>query len=341
MPWGLAILLLSGLGLGWALLTLYTALLLSRPPRRGYAWAVSRNLPGDPAEIAAPGAPRGLPFTEWTAASRGRALPVWDCRGLNPSGPAILIAHGWGDSRVVMLARAAALAPLASRIVLFDLPAHGDAPPGGFTLGLREHEDIAAVAEAMDAPARSTAHDSADARPPLVLYGYSLGAGCAILAATELARRGRPPAAVIAEAPYRVPPVPARNVMRLRGLPHRSNLRPALALLGLRFGAGLSWALTRGAGGFDRALHAARLPAGVPLLVVHGQLDPVCPPADGRAIAAAAPSARYAEIPAGAHTNLWTDPALAPRTLAAVAEFLAGLTPAAAPTPEPAATHAD
>ncbi len=341
---GLLILLALGLVLAWASMVLYTAWVLSHPARRTYGFAVARNLPGDPSELLVGDPPtRALRFTSWTFRSRNRDLPVWDVPGLSPSGPTIILTHGWGDSRVMMLSRVAGLAPLASRLILWDLPAHGDAPPGGFTLCAREHEDLLALIDtlttnrATGSPGALTGQP-APTTPSILLYGASLGAGLSITVATALAARPRPAftnpiAAVIAEAPYRIPPVPARNVLRVRGMPYRLTLRPAMALLGLAFGRGLSWALSPTAGGFDVALHSARLPAGIPLLVLHGDVDPVCPIEDGRAIAAAAPISQLAIIEGAAHNNLWTEPTFAAQCHAAVQSLLA-LSPEAPATPK-------
>lgn len=324
MPWGLLILLTAGLLLAWLLLVLLTYWLLSHPPRRSYAFAVARNLPGDPSEITVTGddgsVHRGLPFTQWSFRSRGIDLPVWDVTACNPSGPVIVLTHGWGDSRVVMLPRLAGLAPLASRIILWDLPAHGDAPAGTFTLGASEHEDLLALVQTLGT------RSLGDRLPaPIYLYGASLGAGVSLVAAAILTRN--PPtnprlAGVIAEAPYRIPPVPARNVFRMRAMPYRTNLLPAMALLGLRFKRGLSWALSSTAGDFDRVLHARALSPETPVLVLHGSDDPICPLEDGRAIAAAATSADLAIIDHAGHNNLWIEPAFARRCRQAAEAFL-------------------
>lgn len=344
---GLFLLLLASLALFWLLLSIHTVWMLTHPPRRAYAWAVSRSVPGDPAEL-------GLAFSEWTFRSRSRDLPVWDIRAANPSGPLIIITHGWGDSRVVHLSRAAGLAPHASRIILWDLPGHGDAP-GICELGSREHADLLTLLDHLNTPPpartpRATDPGSGGAgpvpltsarptpHPPLILYGSSLGAGISMAAALQSAH---PIAAVIAEAPYRIPPTPARNVLRLRALPFRTNLAPAMTFLGLSFGQGISWGvctITHNPGHsprFDRAKLARQLRC--PLLVLHGECDPVSPPDDGRAIAASCPSGRIAIIPAASHNNLWIDPAFADQSAAAVRDFLASLSSLhSAPAPAPA-----
>lgn len=288
---GLLLLLLLGLLAGLGAMTAWTAWLLSRPPRRTYAAAVARGRPGDPGELKLP-----LEFREWRFVSRGRRFPAWEVRGGRPGAPTLIISHGWGDSRVVMLGRIAALAPLFSRVIVWDLPGHGDAPDR-CRLGTREAEDLAALVDA------AMRRDEA-----LVLYGFSLGAGVSIVAAAQM--KDRPLSGVIAEAPYRVPRTPARNVLKQLGLPWRWNLPPALRLLGVR------------ERGFDRADWASRVRA--PLLVLHGARDAISPLEDGEAIARAAPMGRLVVAPEGEHLNLWTEPTLAEASLGAVREFVEG-----------------
>lgn len=295
---GLIVLLAAGLAVFWAFLTGYTARLLTRPPRRTYAWAVSRALPGDPGEASPP-----RRFRSWTFASRGLSLAAWDIEGERPDAPVVIFTHGWGESRLSVLPRLAALAPACSRIIAWDLPGHGESP-GSCTLGGPEEADLRALVE--------RARDD----KPLVLAGFSLGAGVSIAAAAA-AR----PAAVIAEAPYRMPVTPARNVLRLRGLPWRLNLPPALAWIGVRAGFGPAWR----ARVFDRAALARDLRC--PLLVIVGALDQICPPEEARAIAGE--GGRFQFVPGAGHLDLWTRPDAADAAGRAVREFLESLgTPA-------------
>jgi pimeloyl-ACP methyl ester carboxylesterase len=291
---GLAVLLVAGLGLLWAWVVGYTAWVLTHPPRRTYAGAVARGRPGDPSELPQPRA-----FSAWTFRSRERELPVWEIPGDDPAGPVVILSHGWGDSRIGALVRLEGILPHAAAAVAWDLPGHGDA--GGLcALGARESVDLLTLIGTVR---------RAHAGKPLVLYGWSLGAGISLVAAA-----GREIDGVVAEAAYRVPITPARNVLLARRLPHRPTLGPALGILRLAFWfwsrgrsaeAGIaSGALTLTSAAFDRAAWAAKMDC--PLLVLHGECDEICPIEDGRAIAAAAAMGELAVVAQGTHNDLWT-----------------------------------
>jgi uncharacterized protein len=300
---GLLILLAIGLVLLWGGMVAYTSWMLTHPPRRTYASAVARGRPGDPSEL-----PEPRRFAEWTFKSAdGIELPVWEIAGDDPEGPLIVLTHGWGDSRIGALTRVAALAPAASKLILWELRGHGHAPKGS-TLGPRERDDLVLLLEHLQSKGRG-----AEAEPALVLYGWSLGAGVSI----EVAARLRTIAGVVAEAPYRLRGTPARNVLAARGLPHRITLAPALWLASPRLSFAGAYR------NFDRALHAKRVPC--PLLVLHGSDDRVSPIEDGRAIAAAAPDGMLAEIPGGGHNDLWTDATFSTLAAARVQAFVHSL----------------
>src|SRR6185436_18337241 len=89
---GLAVLLLIGLVIAFALLTGYTIRVLTHPPRRTYASALARGRPGDPGELD-PG-PRGKrQWGPWWLQARGYNLPVWDIEGDKPDGPTFILSH--------------------------------------------------------------------------------------------------------------------------------------------------------------------------------------------------------------------------------------------------------
>ncbi|MFN7020778.1 MAG: alpha/beta hydrolase [Phycisphaerales bacterium] len=299
---GLLILLGFGLALGWALLVVFTCRMLTRPVRRTYGWAVSRSLPGEPSELRLPGTREddGLKWSSWSVRTGKSDYPVWDVEGLNREGPTVILTHGWGDSRVTMLGsgRVAAAIPLVSRLLLWDLPGHGEAP-GSCSLGLKEPAALRAIIERV-----------AERGRPVILWGFSLGARISINAA-----RDNPSVlGVIAEAPYILPRTPALNVLRLRGLPYRTSLTPALWLISMMHRR------LRGLAGSACALDPSTLAQ--PLLVIHGTADAVSPLDDGRTVASLAPSGRIAEIDRGRHQSLWLDPRTSEDAASVLACFL-------------------
>lgn len=301
---GFAVCVIAGIG--------YTVYVLTHPPRRTYAHAVARGRPGHPDEL--PKLPTGQPrpFEQWSLKSRGLELPVWDITGDLTSGnratdvgPVIVMTHGWGDSRIGALTRAVPLLPMCDRLLMWDLPGHGEAE-GRCSMGTHEVDDLLALLQLL-----------AITNQPLVLFGWSLGAGVSIVAATKLGNMLTSTlAGVIAEAPYRVPQTPARNVLKIRKLPFRWNAPPAFWMIGADIGVGPRWA------GFDRAEHAAKLKC--PLLVIHGHDDRVSPIEDGRAIAEAG-RGKLVEIPGAGHHGLWTEPGSLSACVSAVRAFLDSL----------------
>lgn len=250
---GLAPLLAAGLALYIAALTAVTLRRLRHPPRKTYGWAVARGVPGDPSEL-----PEPRRFERWSFSRAGLDFGVWDIAGGDPDGPVVVATHGWGGSRIEMLSRLPALAPAASRVILWDLPGCGETS-GVCTLGGREPADLLALLGVVGEPA--------------VLLGHSFGAEVALRAAAE-ANGSTHIRGLILEAPYRRGVTPARNLLRAAGFPSVVNLPIALAVAGLlaRRGPAARWQdLT------------AIVPGGVPLLILHGSADRICPPEEGRA----------------------------------------------------------
>jgi pimeloyl-ACP methyl ester carboxylesterase len=270
--------LLIGLALLWCVIVAHTAWMLTHPPRRTYATAVARGRAGDPGELPVP-----RRFEEWTLSSGGLEFPVWDIPGDTPEGPVVVLTHGWGDSRLGALQRLEGVCPAASRVIAWDLPGHG-VSRGICRLGTSEVGHLIQLVDSLGPPV------------PTVLMGWSLGAGASIGAAPRRAHI----VGVIAETPYRLAPTPARKVLRARRLPWRATLAPAFALLRVLLGARISDSA------FDRKGLARSVE--VPLLVLHGNLDEICPVEDGKDIAGAAPRGSIAVIDGGSHNRLWSDP---------------------------------
>jgi len=294
---GLLLLLTLGAVLFVSVLIGYTAWGLTHPPRRTEAWAVSKGVASDPSELDEP-----REFESWHVRSRGIELAVWDVAGDlsdDPRAPVVIVTHGWADSRLGGLVRLPVLLPCAARVLLWEQEGHGRTR-GISRLGTAEVRDLLAVIERAGGDA------------PLVLYGWSLGGGVSIAAAAQSAGRIT---GVIAEAPYRLPLTPARNVLRNSSIPHRLNLPPATWLLGTLFGVGPAWR------GFDRAALAARLEC--PLLVIHGTADDISPVEDGREIAAAAPHGQIVEIAGAGHNDIWAEDRFSAAVRDAMEAFLA------------------
>ncbi len=319
----LGLLQLLALGLAVAILfaTWQMVRRLRHPPRRTYAWAVSKGVPGDPSEIGPPDGPlayEAFDLGELTGEAEWRGIGVWDVVGRAPDGPVVVMTPGWGESRVNGLVRLPTVASVASRVVLWDPRGLGETPG---TCALGTGADVAALGRLVGWVGESSklkAQSSNEGAVSVMLYGWSMGAGVSVVAGAVCAVRDAHCApriiGVIAESPYRLAWTPAFRVMHLAGMPWRVNGPLAFAWLGLRLMGSVRWQ------GFDRVEHASRLD--VPLVVIHGTADEVCPVGDGRAIAAAAPQGRFVEIEGGGHNDLWTDARFAGECARAVREFL-------------------
>lgn len=270
----LAALLLIGLAALGAGLCLVLAYALLHPPRIAAGAAVARGWFVDPADAGYEGA-------EWSLETRdGLRLPVWEIvNDAQPAGPVVIFSHCWGGSRRESLQRVGFVIDRASRVVLWDMRGHGEAP-GTSRLGTVEVDDL------LDLMNRVAADR------PVILYGYSMGAGVSICAAARDERPERV-VGVIADGPYRWTREPVHAMLTFNGLPSFPILNivhRALCVLIPRLRNS------------ERAQFAARLRC--PLLVLHGADDPICPLNSALEVAQAAPESEFVIIPAGGHLNL-------------------------------------
>ena len=265
---------------------------LGRPPRKGLGRALARGLAADPGEL-------GHRYTERLVdLPDGERTPLWRIEGHRAAGPLVVITHGWGDSRYGALSWVGLFLPIARAVGIYDMRAHGDHTARVWRGGETEIADLGAVIEALQ-------QEEAEAAP-VVLFGYSMGAGVAIDAAAELGQRV---GAVIADSAFRWPMEPVRGHLRARGWP----AEPMASIAGLFLAA-------TGGSGHDRALTAARLTAR--LLLIHGEDDALCPIRSARALQAAAPRA---ELVAFGDTGHVGAACADPEAYAATVErFLAG-----------------
>jgi pimeloyl-ACP methyl ester carboxylesterase len=107
--------------------------------------------------------------------SDGIPLRGWWNPG-DASKPVIIFCHGLNRSRLELLERAAESHRRGYGVLLFDLRNHGESGRGYTTIGVHESRDVCA--------ARKYVTEQAGSRPQ-VLWGVSMGASSAILAALQ------------------------------------------------------------------------------------------------------------------------------------------------------------
>lgn len=287
---GLAGLLLMGLGLAIVTLVITLRSRLLNPPRRTLAWAVSRSWPATPAEMdEARFGVSGVSWRPLEVHARGGTmrLSVWEIQGRANDGPTAVLTHGWADSKLSSLARLEPLLGSCSRVIAWDLPGHGESS-GQSEMGRLEHDLLERVLDDVLGEQNET---------PLVLVGWSLGAGVSLRYAATGKRRAMV-RHVIAEAPYLLPQTPAVRVAQAAGMP-AFLVWPSLMLIG-----GLKW--LKPGEDFDRAIYAKKMTCG--LTVLHGEADPVCPVEDGAKLAQAAAEGEIVRIAGARHNDLWINP---------------------------------
>lgn len=271
----LIVFLAVGLLLLIGILSLLLGIGLTRPPRVSAGIAAARGDWIDPSDA-------DLPYSEWTFhRPRGVSLPVWDIPVPSERGrgkPIIIISHSWGGSKITSLQRVPFVYGEASRIILWDMRAHGEARGSASHLGVTEIDDLAALIGEVAGP------DDA-----VVLYGYSMGGGISICAALRDERA----IGVIADGPYRWTAEPVRRLLRLNGLPEWPIVPIIYRVLG--------WLLP-GFIGSERARFAAQLRC--PMLLLHGTHDPICPIDSAMEIAEVTPDCEFVVIPQARHLDL-------------------------------------
>jgi pimeloyl-ACP methyl ester carboxylesterase len=131
-----------------------------RFPERGPKTPEDAGLSVEPAEFTSSD---GIPLRGWW--NPGQA-----------SKPVIIFCHGLNRSRLELLERAAESNRRGYGVLLFDLRNHGESGRAYTTIGIHESRDVCA--------ARKYAAEHAPSRPQ-VLWGVSMGASSAILAAQQ------------------------------------------------------------------------------------------------------------------------------------------------------------
>lgn len=204
-------------------------------------------------------ADHGLTGTTVCIATRkSRQLAGWWLPGHATRG-SIVIAHGWGTNREVMLPLARPLQAEGWNVLLFDMRNHGESDGDDFSSMPRFAEDIEAAVDWIRA-------QPGHADEPVGLLGHSVGGAAALLAAS-----GRDDiAAVVSLSTFAHPADMMRRWLKWKKLPFFPVgwyvLRYVERVIGHRF---------------DAIAPINTLPRlRCPVLLVHGRDDPVIPAAD-------------------------------------------------------------
>lgn len=200
---------------------------------------------------------------------QGAPLEVWHLKRPHPRGVVVFL-HGFGDDAWGTLPRAAELPDWDA--VGFTFRGRDRDPSRPCTLGAWERSDVAAVVRALEA--RGTE------RSRIVLAGWSMGAGTALLALEALEAEGGPLGGALLECPFADLRAAASDHIRLQAGFLEPLTRPAQAVAVRRAGA---------LAGFDPdQVSAAEAARGLrtPIALVTGDADRETPLAGVRRIAA-------------------------------------------------------
>ncbi|HVM25607.1 MAG TPA: alpha/beta fold hydrolase [Candidatus Limnocylindrales bacterium] len=134
----------------------------------------------------------------------GVTLSAWLVPAGRETRTAVIILHGFSGHRLPELAAFVPWLQERHHVLQFDFRGHGESDPGIVTLGSHERQDVAAAVRFLESRGLG----------PIALFGVSMGASTAIVAAPELRV-----AAVVADAPFAELHHPVANRMREAGYP--------------------------------------------------------------------------------------------------------------------------
>ncbi|HET8648324.1 MAG TPA: alpha/beta fold hydrolase [Vicinamibacteria bacterium] len=235
----------------------------------------------------------GLAFEDVAlAAADGVQIKGWWVPAPEPRGTVVLV-HGLNRSRIEMVRKVPFLHRLGWNALLFDQRAHGESGGAVRSLGYHEKNDVhAAVAWAQQRSPQ-----------PVAVWGISLGAAAATLAAAEDGRV----AALVSDSSFRSLRDTARHHLRLfRGFRWYLRVVPAWPLSDeVVFWVGRKAGFDPDA--LDVRAAAPRL-SGRPVLFVCNTGDQRMPPEIALELKeAAGPRARVLVVPGSGHGHAWRD----------------------------------
>jgi alpha-beta hydrolase superfamily lysophospholipase len=134
----------------------------------------------------------------------GVRLSGWFIPADQETTTAVVVLHGFTGHRLPELAGFVPWLHERHHVLQFDFRGHGESGPGRVTMGSHERRDVAAAVDYLRLRGLG----------PIALFGVSMGAAAAILAAPDL-----PVAAVVADAAYARVSHPIANRLRQQGYP--------------------------------------------------------------------------------------------------------------------------
>ena len=134
----------------------------------------------------------------------GVTLSGWLIPSARETRTAVVVLHGFTGNRLAELAAFVPWLHERHHVLQFDFRGHGESGPGWVTLGSHERHDVAAAVAFLHSRGLG----------PIALFGVSMGAAIAIVAAPDL-----PVAAVVADSPFAELHHPIGNRMREVGYP--------------------------------------------------------------------------------------------------------------------------
>ena len=134
----------------------------------------------------------------------GVTLSGWLIPAARETRTAVIVLHGFTGNRLAELAAFVPWLHERHHVLQFDFRGHGESGPGWVTLGSHERRDVAAAIDFLHSRGLG----------PIALFGVSMGAAIAIVAAPDL-----PVAAVVADSAFAELHHPIGNRMREVGYP--------------------------------------------------------------------------------------------------------------------------
>ena len=229
-------------------------------------------------ETSASPADLGLPEQQlWLKSVNGTRLHAWFIP-VDGVAPAVIVLHGWGGSASLMLPLAPHLYRAGFHALFLDARNHGISEHDSFASMPRFAEDLEVAADWLRSHPGVTS---------LGVIGHSVGAGASILSAS----RGDRYQAVVAVSSFAHPGEMMRRQMK-------SIPRILLALI-----MGFMQRLIGHR--FDDFAPRNRISmVEAPVMLVHGDADPVVPIENLRELSAAHPDAELLVVPDGGHSDL-------------------------------------